>query len=234
MESNINRVFTLDNSLAAVSAFVRGEDIFSTDGIECIIHRIGSDCDQCITRTLRPYRRLRRSESGQITGLGCCESTRLYFLSDCFNETGYVTLDTSRSACGCDLGILTDASLTTIGSESFIVGAFEKNAYLFDMNGKRLTRLCTAERGEVLSDFISLGNDLFAMSTLKGNLRTVTVTDNGKTFSGILNKSHSLRMLFSVGNDIFGLFGQSYIYNRILKIYSCGEFTLPETQGFCE
>ncbi len=231
MEDIYCKSFTLNNSLAAISAYMSEDNIFATDGIECYIHRIGGNCCNERIRTQRTYRRLRNNDSETLTALGCCSDTRLYFLSDCFEETGYVSLDTSTSRCGSGLlGPLSDASITTIGNERFIVGAFEKTAYLFDMNGKRLTRLCSAEKNEIITDFISLGNDIFALGTSNGNLRTVTVVDSGKEYSGIVNKNYVLRMIFSYGSDIYGLFGRNYIYNRIIKIYSDGAFTLPEGQ----
>ncbi len=233
MDGNYLKSFTLDNSLAAISAYMQGDTVLATDGIECGIHVISNDCSTERMRTPRPYRRLRSNGTGDITALGCCADTRLYFISDCFEETGYVSLDASVRSCG-TLGNLTDASLTTVGNERFIVGAFENNAYLFDMSGKRLTRLCTAEKDEIITDFVSVANEIFALSTLKNGLRTFTVVDGGKEFSGIVNKNYSLRMIFSIGRDIYALFGQSYIYNRIVRIYSDGIFSLPDfTNNSC-
>lgn len=236
--------FILNNSLAAVSAVMKDGRIHATDGFENIIHRFDGD-GTFIEHidVLRPYRRLRNdSESPCFTALGCsCSSGRLYFLNSNFTETGYTDIDTScPQGCGCskgcdDLSEVTDASLTFIGEERFIVAAFRKSAYLFDMNGRRLTRLCSAEADEILTDFISAGNGVFAMSTLRNSTRTVTVSDNGKIFTGILDPSYSLRMIFYFNGDIYGLFGRGYIYNYICRIYSDGEFSLPGGRtAFCE
>ncbi len=121
---------------------------------------------------------------------------------------------------------LTDASLTQIGNETYIVGVFPKGAYLFDLNGNLAEQLCKTDGSEILTDFIHLQNGIFAMSTICGNLRTVTVYNNGNTQSSILDRCHSLRMLIAHNGEIYGLFGQNYIYNRIMKIYS-GGFNLP-------
>ena len=226
MEDLYIKSFTLNNSLAAISAYMQSSAVLATDGIGSTVYSI-SDCSIEAIPTQRAYRRLRVSDSGTMTALGCCADTRLYFISECFEETGYVSLDSSIRSCG-SLGVLTDASLTTVGDEPFIVGAFESGAYLFDMHGKRLTRLCSAERDETITDFISVGNELFALGTSKNGLTAITVVDGGKEYSGIVSKSVSLRMIFSVGRDIYALFGQSYIYNRIARIYSDGSFTLPD------
>jgi len=238
MNNNINRSFTLNNCLAAVSAIPCGEYTYATDGHNCCIHIIKNDCcDECCQPTLRPYQKLRlNSDAGQRTALGQCTGRRIYLLSDNFCETGYIDLSLSRnSSCGCGgtNGELVDASLVCIGSEVFIVGAFANGAFLFDSGGKRLTRLCSTEDGETLTDFISLGNDVYAISTLCGRTQTITVSDNGNIHSAILQGCFTLRMLIPDGNEIYGLFGQNYIYNRIYKIYSNGILTLPRNDFIC-
>ena len=233
MHDNAYRNFILNNSLAAVSAVADTERTFATDGFECRIHEFDSEGNfNEYHKTVRAYRRLREtSQNCSYTALGCCNTAKIYYLSDNFRENGYTELDvTCENGCGCtcdDLSELTDGSVTVIGNESFIIGAFRKSAYLFDMNGKRLTRLCSAEENEVLTDFISLGNDVFAMGTLCGNTQTVTVSDNGVTQSSVLARGYTLRMLIPEGNEIYGLFGRNYIYNRIIKIYSNGVLQLP-------
>lgn len=241
MSDNIYRSFVLTNSLAAVSAITTDNHTYATDGTESNIYKFDADGVFINSaETVRPYRRLRQNNCC-TTALGCnCASARLYLLSDRFNEYDYIELDTSGCECGCscgcdDFGELTDASLTTIGTQLYIVGAFRKSAYLFDTSGKRLTQICNAEPDEIITDFIALGNEVFAMSTLCGSTRTVTVIDNGKESSAILERGHTLRMLFSQNGDIFGLFGKGYIYNRIIKIYSDGALSLPTSGGIrCE
>ncbi len=141
--------------------------------------------------------------------------------------------------CGCNGGFnsgfcdtngcseLTDAMITRIGNECFFIGAFSKSAYLFDVNGRRLTRLCSTERGERITDFITFGEEKYAMSTIKNGIRCVSISENGVTQSAVLGCRFSLRMLFEQGGTIYGLFGQSYIYNRIIPIYSDGRLILP-------
>lgn len=236
MTDNIYRNFTLDNSLSAVSAVVLENSTLATDGHECTIHELNINGNyNCRHRTTRAYRRLRDiGNNCNYTALGCCNSARIYFLNSFLRETDYTELDTTcknscSCSCGCDdFGELTDGSLTTIGGELYIIGAFRKSAYLFDMNGKRLTRICETEGNEILTDFISVGNDTFAMGTLCGNTQTITVSANGDVQTANLNRNHTLRMLIPDGDEIYGLFGHNYIYNRIIKIYSNGILTLPK------
>ena len=226
------RSFMLNNCLAAVSAIPKECETIAADGIECCLHFF-DNCGNCKgnEKTARPYRKLRfNNEICQTTALGSQGSNRVYFLTENFRETGFVSLKTKSSACNCDCGsdCLTDASLTRIGNENFIIGAFRNNAYLFDMNGKALTKLCTADEGEVLTDFISLGNDVFAMGTLCGSVQTVTVSQDGNILSSVLNRANVLRMLIPHGDDVLGLFGNCYIYNNIYRIYQNGILRLPQ------
>lgn len=241
--------FILPNSYAAVSAMMQNERIYATDGIECKIHTFVSDGTAVDTLcTLRPYRRLRTySTTEMMTALGCCNQNRVYFIDGNFLERGFVELDSSCGTeqncgcgCGCNCAInsdvcscgadgLIDASLTCIDNQAYIVGVFPKTACLFDMNGKRVTRVCQADCGEILTDFINPKQDLFAFSSLKGNIRTVTVSENGISQSAILGRGHTLRMLiYSENNEIHGLFGNNYIYNRMIPIYRNGILVLPQ------
>lgn len=233
MLDNIYRSFTLNNSHAAISATVDSLETLATDGFECQIYRLNTDGDtiQC-HQTFRPYRRLRTYGGCLITALGCCEGNlNVYFLTENFRENDYITLNSScGSNCnwGCsNWGELTDASLTQIGNDTYIIGVFRKNAFLFDLDGKRLTRLCTADNNEILTDFVSLTNGSYAMGTLCGNHQTITVSDGNNIQSCALSRTHVLRMLIPQGDELFGLFGRGYIYNRIIKIYSNGILTLP-------
>ena len=129
----------------------------------------------------------------------------------------------SSSSCVFDGSLysdITDASMITMGEQNYIVAAFRKGAYLYDADGKCLTRLCKTDGDEILTDFIYIPDDTYAMATLCGNTQTVTVSKNGNIQSGILDKGYRLRMLFEQNGDIYGLFGRSYIYNRIIKIFS--------------
>ena len=211
---------------------INPKNTLATDGINCRIYQFDlncSCCTQCCKDTPRPYRRLRCNIDGSITALGCCNTARVYYLDCNYCETGYTDLDTLiRNSCD-SYGGLTDASVTVIGNESFIVGVFEKAAYLFDQSGKRLTKLCAAEENEILTDFVANGNNIFAMSTTCNSRQTITVSNGGSIQSGILERGYTLRMLIPKGDEIYGLFGRSYIYNRIIKIYSNGVLALPKT-----
>ncbi len=239
MNNNFNRSFTLNNCLAAVSAIPYCEYTYATDGHNCCIHIISNEScdDECCRSTLRPYRKLRLNPTvGQRTALGNCTGRRIYLLSENFCETGYIDLNTSRSntcGCGSTYGELQDASLICIGNEPFIVGVFAKNAFLYDSEGNRLTRLSSAEGDEILTDFICAGNELYAMATLCGRTQTISVSDNGILHSSILQNCFTLRMLIPDGNEIYGLFGHNYIYNKIHKIYSNGVLTLPRKDFIC-
>ena len=170
--------------------------------------------------------------------------------SDCQNNVNCNfrnnTSNSCNGNCNCNCGCnclsnsentncseLADASIARIGGECFLVGTFAKNAYLFDINGKNPTKLCTADRDERLTDFIVFGEEKYAMSTIKNGLRTIAVSENGITQNGILNRNLSLRMLFANDQTVYGLFGQNYIYNRIIPIYSNGILTLPDADRSC-
>ncbi len=231
MSENSNLSFVLGNCLAAVSAVPLENSIAATDGFQSKIHLFELDGTQkgCVD-TLRPYRRLRSDGCSGYTAQSCCNSTRIYFLDENFRETDFLDLNTRR---GCSCGgssetEMTDSMTVCIGSERFAVGAFRRNAYLFDLKGKRLTRLCETAEGEVLTDFVYTGDGIFAMGTLNGNTTTISVSDNGTTARSILQSCYTLRMLIPIQNEIYGLFGKGYILNRIIKIYSNGVLNLPE------
>ncbi len=232
MKTSVKTTFLLNNSLAAVSVSVIENAIVATDGLTSNLHFFDSCGNfQRYENTIRPYRRLRRSVGGTFyTAIGNCQTARVYFLDCNFNEFCSVELETENGFCQNGFGELIDVSTTTIGNETFLIGAFSNSAFLFDMNGKRLQKLCAAERGEILTDFISFGIESYAMSTLRNKTRTIAVSENGVMRSSILSRNYNLRMLFSDGNDeLFGLFGKNYIYNKIIKIYSQSNLILPET-----
>lgn len=238
MTENRNSGFIMPNSLAAIAAVRLPDSIVASDGIGCRLHVFAQNGEfQRHINTLRPYSRLRKSaESEGYTALGCCGAARIYTLDENFIETGYTELETAcENACGCNCGgccgntcELTDAAETVIGNESFFIGAFRKSAYLFTPDGRRLTKLCSADRCETLTDFITFGTERYAMSTINGNTRTVTVSDGGITQSALLDRGYTLRMLIAEGGTVYGLFGRSYIYNRIIPIYCDGRLTLPK------
>ncbi len=229
LNANTNR-FMLNNSLAAVSALRKDGNILATDGKECHVHvfDINGNFSNHLC-TARAYHRLRYSEDvGVFTALGCDCSPRVYCADENFNELGYTLLDTAEDD-GCKtIGTLVDVSVTTVGNEHFFVGAFEKNVFLFDIGGNRLYKLCRAENCERITDFISFGSERYAMSTQKGSVRSITVSDAGQTQSAILDSKLTLRMLFEENGNVYGLFGYSYIYNRIVRIYTDGRLTLPK------
>lgn len=230
MDNNVIQSFILDNCLSAASAIPTENNIYATDGQSCCIHIIKCNCcNQCCQSVLRPYIKLRNNtQVGQITALDRCNSSRIYLLSDNFCEEGYIQLNSSSCGCGGgNMGCLEDASLVCIGNEVLVVGVYPKGAFLFDTSGKRMTKLCQAEDGERLTDFIVLENQIYAMCAVRCNTQTITISDNGMIQSGILGNCLRLKMLIPKGNEVYGLFSQSYIYNKIIKIYSNGRLTLP-------
>lgn len=227
--------FILNNSLAAISATICDGKILATDGINRMIHSVYSDrCCSCdCTATARPYLRLRRNACGNgYTALSDCNSRRLYFLDSCFNEQGYINLCPSACPCPCSCnsgaGALTDAMTVLIGGSCYIAASFNDKAFLFDSSGACISLLCEAHRNEYLTDFIIFGSDRYAMGSACDGRQTVTIYDNGNIQSACVDRAFSLRMLLCVNNEIFGLFGQSYIYNKIIPIYSSGILTLPQ------
>ena len=216
-----------------MSADLSEDLIIASDGLNCLLHFFGSNGDfQRTESTIRPYRRLRRSKhNGLFTAIGNCEIPTVYFLDCNLNEFCLLELE-AENRCDCrnyNPDVLIDASVTKIGNESFIIGAFQNAAFLFDMNGKRLQKLCEADRNEILTDFVSVGQEIYAMSTLRDKTRTLTVSDNGNIKSAVLNGNYNLRMLLpSENGELFALFGRNYIYNKIIKIYFQGELSLPE------
>lgn len=231
MDANIQRSFILPDCLAAVSSVMTENHVLATDGATCNIYEFSNNgCfDEC-HKTIHPYRRFRKNQSCEgYTAAVSCSPARIYYIANNFIEQGYTELSTShRNSCGCsDFCELTDVSAITIGNEKFIVGAFQTAAYLFDSNGKRLTRLCSTERNEILTDFVYSGEGLFAYATATETNREISVSDNGTVQTALLGKNNNLRMIFIQNGQIFGLFGQNYIYNRIYKIYSNGKLWVP-------
>lgn len=243
MDENLISAFILNNRLTAVSAAINDENIFATDGINNAVYIYdfhGGFIDEI--PTIRNYRMLRSNDfCGGFTALDVnCNCNRLYFLSDDFTESGYIELDTSfgnTNPCPCMGGrSITDASLTQIGSEYFIIGVFQRNAYLFDASGKRLTRLCTVNEDELLSGYISSDGEGKALWVEKYGKSIVTISKNDISHNAFVGNNCNLRMLFERKGNIYGLFGQSYIYNRIVKLYGDGIFYEPCARGhnsFC-
>ncbi len=243
MNENNPSVFILNNSMTAESAATREQRTFAVDGLNPqiqVFDLCGHFCDS--VTTIRPYRSLRYvAQHGIFTALSCCSRPMIYCIDSDFNESGSVLLDiTEETDCngGCTqssgcFAELTDASVTTVGDNAFFIAAFSKGAYLFDADGKRLTRLCKTDRNEILTDFISFGSEKYAMSTLKNGIRTVTVSEGGSTQNGILNAGISLKMLIADNDTVYGLFGQGYIYNRFIPIYRNGILDLPESVTDC-
>lgn len=222
MYENIYRYFTLENSLAAISAIPFTDHTLATDGYNCQIHKINLQGDTvCRYDTLRPLRRLRQGEGAcYITALGCCNDIRLYFLDENLREVGFVQLKTPR-ICGCTINgfdEITDASVVEMNGTSYIVASSVKGAYLFDLNGKYLETLCVADANEILTDFVYLKNGYFAMATLCGSKQTLTIANESKSQSLVLDRGLVLRMLIPTESGLYALFGESYIYNRIIKL----------------
>ena len=232
MKSNNATTFVLNNSLAAISANLSNDGIIATDGLNCTLHFFDTEGNfERNERSIRPYRRLRKSPCGDYyTAITNCESARVYFLDSHLNEFCLTELQQEGAlSCRCyEPDVLIDASITTIGNESFIIGAFQKSAFLFDMNGNRLQKLCKTDNCEILTDFVSLGQDFYAMSTFKNKTRTISVSDNGIVKSVLLSNDLNLRMLLPQEGTLFALFGSNYIYNKIIKIYSNGVLSLPD------
>lgn len=227
MENNILRSFMLNNKLASVSATILPDSTLATDGFNCAVYHFDL-CGNLIgcTNTAHPYIRVRKIDSG-YTAINRCEN-RIYFLNDCFVVQDFIDLRaSSQNGCGRNGGVLTDSNLVEIGTEFFVSGAFPENAYLFDTNGRKFTRLCQTNTNEYLTDFLYISDNLFAMSSIQGKNRIITVSENQNTFSGILNSAYNLRMLIHYENAIYGLFGRCYLQNQIIKIYENGIFRLP-------
>lgn len=223
MKENIYRNFTLNNSLAAISAIPYENHTLATDGANCFIHKIDTEGSYlCGYNTLRPLRRIRLTDNQCfVTALGCCGDRRLYFLDENLLEKGFVELETPRIyRCSRQLSEITDASVITIGSQKFIAASFTKGAYLFDMKGNLLEKLCETEGDEILTDFVYLDNDTFAMVTLCENKQILTVSNGIESQNHVIDRNYVLRMLIPRNGEIYGLFGQNYIYNRIIKIFS--------------
>ena len=215
--------FMLNNSLAATSALIRNDHIYAADGKECNVH-VFDLCGNysskiCVTRA---YDRLRFNEGDcGYTALGCGCGNRVYYTDANLNELGYTQLSTECLRFG-TIGALTDISAANLSEGRSIVAAFEKAVYLFDTDGNPIREICRADGCETITDFIIFGEEKYAIGTRSNGASVVTVSDNGQKQSIIVDGKLSLRMLFASGTNVFGLFGHSYIYNRILPIYSNG------------
>lgn len=226
---NDRTIFTLNNSLAAISAVKRNEAITATDGQSRQILVFNADGVQtdCVSAT-RAYRRLRHINDIGYSALSCCESPDVYMLDSGFNEIARVTLDIPCDCAKRGINGIFDAELILRGGEIFITAAFAKGAYLFNKSGERLSRLCKADCGEMLTDFITLGEDSYAFATLCKGAQTVSVSENGCVYSGVLPRKYVLRMLFCENAKVYGLFGRNYLYNHIIPIYVNGILLLPQ------
>ena len=227
--------FMLDNSLAATSALIKDGNIYAADGKECNAH-IFDTCGNYSRRipTARAYDRFRYSENGNFfTALGCGCDERIYCLDERLTEIGFTEL---RYGCNrfFNYGAMTDVSSLSIGSERYFVAAFERGSFLFDPSGNPIRQLCKTETGETLTDFIAFGEENFAFATRKCGFTVITVSEKGDDQSALLDGKLSLRMLFSRGDCIYGLFGYSYIYNRIALIYTDGVLSLPKAIENCK
>ena len=218
--------FVLDNSLAAVSAAMNGKHIYATDGHDCKIYKLKCGCDVFCIPVMRPYRRLRTdpgSGGNRYTALsGNCR--RIYFLCRDFAESGFADLETGFDG---DTGEITDAGITYVGGNPFIFASFDRNAYLFDMCGNRLSSIYSSPDGTLLTGFLSVTPTFYAASYIAGDFVIISVYDNGNTYTAIVPPGLSLRMLFAGDDGIYALFGANYIYNRICKIYTAGSLILP-------
>ncbi|MBQ3229556.1 MAG: hypothetical protein IJB49_00915 [Clostridia bacterium] len=223
MLNESTRSFMLGNSLAAVSAVALNEATLATDGNDSKIHIFKRNgAPNGFIETARAYRRLRCLESnGGLTALSCRCERRLYFIGSEYRELGYTELE-----LGCE-SELSDASVASIEGVQYIVGATRSNAFLFDMNGKRLELICKADRNEAITDFIRPKPELFALASEKNGVKTVSVYENGVYSSAIVPREISLRMLIYKDDIIYGLFGFGYIYNRIIPIHSESRLILP-------
>ena len=99
--------FTLENSLAAVSAALKGGFVYATDGAECKVYRIAECVCGCFYTTRRPYRRLRFDPgSGGERGTALSgDCRRIFGFCGDFYETGYLEPDVPSG------GYLTDANV---------------------------------------------------------------------------------------------------------------------------
>ena len=243
MNENNQSVFILNNNMTTESAATRDQRIFATDGLSKQI-QVFDSCGHFAEEitTVRTYRKLRYvDQSAVYTAISCCNRPIIYCTDLSFNENGSVLLDTTeQTACndGCVQIVdcyseLVDASVAYVGETAFFIGVFSKGAYLFDSDGKRLTRLCKTDKNESLLDFISFGNEKYAMCTLKNGIRTITISENKSTQSAILSSDISFKMLIADNEVVYGLFSQGYIYNRIIPIYSNGVLNLPDSVASC-
>lgn len=230
MADTDNCVFVLGNSLAAVSACDNGNALAVTDGFENNIYMYSrSGVQNGVFSALRPYRRLRYDPvSDGYTAVACCGGDRIYLLGSDLSENGFVKLDI-RSCIGNDE--ITDVCVTRSGSESYYTAAFERSAYLFDLSGKPITKLCDFS-GRV-TDFISPTPEFRAAVEDIGGSSLISVYNNGKISSAAVPKGLSPRMLYNIGETVYGLFGRAYIYNVIRTVYFGGSMIMTADRA-CE
>lgn len=228
MAYNDQTIFTLGNSLAAISAARRNGSIAATDGQSCFIHLFdgGGNFSRRID-TVRAYRRLRLIENG-FAALACCDSADIYILDCDFNEKSRITLDAPCDCRRSGINGLIDADAVTQCGRLRFIGGFSEGAYMFEQNGERAEKLCRADSREAITDFISAGNGCYALATVCGNTQTVSISTEKETVSAVLSRKYVLRTLFYESGTVYGLFGRNYIYNHIIPIYSDGVLTLPK------
>lgn len=227
--------FMLDNSLAATSALIKDGNIYAADGKECNAH-IFDLCGNFSHRigTARAYARLRfDGDSNVFSALSCGCDGRIYCIDERFNEIGFTRIS-ALSGRSCESSAMTDASAVTLDGERFFTVSYEKAAFLYDSHGGPIRQLCKADNDEIITDFIMFGEERFAFGTQKCGFTLITVSDNGKVFTSMLDRGLTLRMLFSKEDTVYGLFGYSYIYNRICPIYTDGVFSLPKAYDGCK
>ncbi len=225
---NDQTIFTLGNSLAAISASRRNGSIAATDGQSCFIHLFDSNgIFSCRIGTARAYRKLRLIEGG-YAALACCDSADIYLLDYDFNETARITLDAPCDCRRSGINGLADADAVTQCGRRHFIGSFASGAYTFDQNGERTEKLCRADSREAITDFISIENGGYAFATVCGNIQTVSIATECETVSAVLSRKYVLRTLFYENGTVYGLFGRNYIYNHIIPIYSDGALTLPK------
>jgi hypothetical protein len=219
----LEKVFILNNSLGAVSATPNGDSILATDGQSSDIF-IVDGCETACISARRPYRRSRITDCGFSAISSDCASG-VYLLNPCFEEVGSILLERS-----CHDGGLIDAEIIYQNCVRYIVGAFTGSVYIYDCGGAKIARIANADCGEMITDFIRLGENRYAMSVFSDNRQKVIINDNGVVLSANLLKSFVLRMLFYENGVLYGLFGRNYIYNHVIPIYSSGRLILPSDE----
>ena len=215
--------FTLENSLAAVSAALKGGFVYATDGAECKVYRIAECVCGCFYTTRRPYRRLRFDPgSGGERGTALSgDCRRIFGFCGDFYETGYLEPDVPSG------GYLTDANVFYSGNTRYYAVSTGESAYTYDRCGNRSALLYAPPSGAVIEDFLAISPDYFAAGYVLNGMKFVSVTQNGNAYNAAVPEDIILRMLIAGDDGIYALFGEKYVYNRITKIYSGGTITMP-------